>query len=213
MSSNFDKKNNYIFSRIPNILTISRILLIPIIITGLIGFRFGFDGLSNKTLIYFCLLYAFISDFLDGYLARRWKLESGFGVMIDPIADKLLVAGCLISYCIISQGDMLVLIPAIMIIFRDILVSGIREHASNSGILMPPTKLAKWKTGVEFLAIIVLASFVANYNFVAVGDLSEKLDFLTITGSIGIISLWISAVLSLWTGAIYFKHGIKRQSF
>ena len=79
---------------------------------------------------------------------------------------------------------MLVLIPAIMIIFRDILVSGIREHASNSGILMlPPTKLAKWKTGVEFLAIIVLASFVANYNFVAVGDLSEKLDFLTITGS------------------------------
>ena len=210
MSSNFDKKNNYIFSRIPNILTISRILLIPIIITGLIGFRFGFDSLSNKTLIYFCLLYAFISDFLDGYLARRWKLESGFGVMIDPIADKLLVAGCLISYCIISQGDMLVLIPAIMIIFRDILVSGIREHASNSGILMPPTKLAKWKTGVEFLAIIVLASFVANYNFVAVGDLSEKLDFLTITGSIGIISLWISAVLSLWTGAIYFKHGIKR---
>ena len=210
MSSNFDKKNNYIFSRIPNILTISRILLIPIIITGLIGFRFGFDGLSNKTLIYFCLLYAFISDFLDGYLARRWKLESGFGVMIDPIAEKLLVAGCLISYCIISQGDMLVLIPAIMIIFRDILVSGIREHASNSGILMPPTKLAKWKTGVEFLAIIVLASFVANYNFVAVGDLSEKLDFLTITGSIGIISLWISSVLSLWTGAIYFKHGIKR---
>ena len=210
MNSNFDKKNNYIFSRIPNALTISRILLIPIIITGLIGFRFGFDGLSNKTLIYFCLLYAFISDFLDGYLARRWKLESGFGVMIDPIADKLLVAGCLISYCIISQGDMLVLIPAIMIIFRDILVSGIREHASNSGILMPPTKLAKWKTGVEFLAIIVLASFVANYNFVAVGDLSEKLDFLTITGSIGIISLWISAVLSLWTGAIYFKHGIKR---
>ena len=210
MNSNFDKKNNYIFSKIPNILTISRILLIPIIITGLIGFRFGFDGLSNKTLIYFCLLYAFISDFLDGYLARRWKLESGFGVMIDPIADKLLVAGCLISYCIISQGDMLVLIPAIMIIFRDILVSGIREHASNSGIIMPPTKLAKWKTGVEFLAIIVLASFVANYNFVAVGDLSEKLDFLTITGSIGIISLWISAVLSLWTGAIYFKHGIKR---
>ena len=210
MNSNFDKKNNYIFSRIPNALTISRILLIPIIITGLIGFRFGFDGLSNKALIYFCLLYAFISDFLDGYLARRWKLESGFGVMIDPIADKLLVAGCLISYCIISQGDMLVLIPAIMIIFRDILVSGIREHASNSGILMPPTKLAKWKTGVEFLAIIVLASFVANYNFVAVGDLSEKLDFLTITGSIGIISLWISAVLSLWTGAIYFKHGIKR---
>ena len=72
--------------------------MIPIIITGLIGFRFGFDGLSNKTLIYFCLLYAFISDFLDGYLARRWKLECGFGLMIDPIADKLLVAGCLISY-------------------------------------------------------------------------------------------------------------------
>ena len=90
-----------IFSRIPNILTISRILLIPIIIMSLIGFRFGFDDLSNKTIIYSCLAYAFISDFLDGYIARKWKLESGFGRMIDPIADKLLVAGCLISYCII----------------------------------------------------------------------------------------------------------------
>ena len=127
-----DKRNNYIYSRVPNILTISRILLIPIIIMGLIGFRFGFDGLSNKTLIYSCLVYAFVSDFLDGYIARRWKLESGFGRMIDPIADKLLVAGCLISYCIIVQGNMIVLIPAIIIIFRDILVSGIREYASNS---------------------------------------------------------------------------------
>ncbi|MDA8996955.1 CDP-alcohol phosphatidyltransferase family protein, partial [Hellea sp.] len=97
-----DKRNNYIFSRIPNILTISRILLIPIIIMSLIGFRFGFDDLSNKTIIYSCLAYAFISDFLDGYIARKWKLESGFGRMIDPIADKLLVAGCLISYCIIA---------------------------------------------------------------------------------------------------------------
>jgi CDP-diacylglycerol--glycerol-3-phosphate 3-phosphatidyltransferase len=157
-----DKRNNYIFSRIPNILTISRILLIPIIIMSLIGFRFGFDDLSNKTIIYSCLAYAFISDFLDGYIARKWKLESGFGRMIDPIADKLLVAGCLISYCIIAQGNMIILIPAIVIIFRDILVSGIREYASNSGVLLPPTKLAKWKTAFEFLAIILLASFFAN---------------------------------------------------
>jgi cardiolipin synthase (CMP-forming) len=199
-----DKRNNYIYSRVPNILTISRILLVPIIITSLIGFRFGFDGLSNKTLIYSCLVYAFISDFLDGYIARRWKLESGFGRMIDPIADKLLVAGCLISYCIIVQGNMIVLIPAIIIIFRDILVSGIREYASNCGILLPPTKLAKWKTAFEFLAIILLASFFANHNFEGPIKVSTSLN-----GVLGILSLWFSSVLSLWTAAIYFKHGFK----
>ncbi|MBT3592924.1 MAG: CDP-diacylglycerol--glycerol-3-phosphate 3-phosphatidyltransferase [Hellea sp.] len=199
-----DKRNNYIFSRIPNILTISRILLIPIIIMSLIGFRFGFDDLSNKTIIYSCLAYAFISDFLDGYIARKWKLESGFGRMIDPIADKLLVAGCLISYCIIAQGNMIILIPAIVIIFRDILVSGIREYASNSGVLLPPTKLAKWKTAFEFLAIILLASFFANHNFE--GPLKGS---TSLNGVAGILSLWFSSVLSLWTAAIYFKHGLK----
>lgn len=199
-----DKRNNYIYSRVPNILTISRILLIPFIIMSLIGFRFGFDGLSNKTFIYSCLLYAFISDFLDGYIARRWKLESGFGRMIDPIADKLLVAGCLISYCIIVQGNMIVLIPAIIIIFRDILVSGIREYASNSGILLPPTKLAKWKTAFEFLAIILLASFFVNYNFEGAIKVSTSFN-----GVLGILSLWFSSVLSIWTAAIYFKHGFK----
>lgn len=199
-----DKRNNYIYSRVPNILTISRILLIPSIIMSLIGFRFGFDGLSNKTFIYSCLLYAFISDFLDGYIARRWKLESGFGRMIDPIADKLLVAGCLISYCIIVQGNMIVLIPAIIIIFRDILVSGIREYASNSGILLPPTKLAKWKTAFEFLAIILLASFFVNYNFEGAIKVSTSFN-----GVLGILSLWFSSVLSIWTAAIYFKHGFK----
>ena len=199
-----DKRNNYIYSRVPNILSISRILLIPFIIMSLIGFRFGFDGLSNKTFIYSCLLYAFISDFLDGYIARRWKLESGFGRMIDPIADKLLVAGCLISYCIIVQGNMIVLIPAIIIIFRDILVSGIREYASNSGILLPPTKLAKWKTAFEFLAIILLASFFVNYNFEGSIKVSTSLN-----GVLGILSLWFSSVLSIWTAAIYFKHGFK----
>lgn len=199
-----DKRNNYIFSRIPNILTISRILLIPIIIMSLIGFRFGFDDLSNKIIIYSCLAYAFISDFLDGYIARKWKLESGFGRMIDPIADKLLVAGCLISYCIIAQGNMIILIPAIVIIFRDILVSGIREYASNSGVLLPPTKLAKWKTAFEFLAIILLASFFANHNFE--GPLKGS---TSLNGVAGILSLWFSSVLSLWTAAIYFKHGLK----
>jgi CDP-diacylglycerol--glycerol-3-phosphate 3-phosphatidyltransferase len=199
-----DKRNNYIFSRIPNILTISRILLIPIIIMSLIGFRFGFDDLSNKAIIYSCLAYAFISDFLDGYIARKWKLESGFGRMIDPIADKLLVAGCLISYCIIAQGNMIILIPAIVIIFRDILVSGIREYASNSGVLLPPTKLAKWKTAFEFLAIILLASFFANHNFE--GPLKGS---ASLNGVAGILSLWFSSVLSLWTAAIYFKHGLK----
>jgi CDP-diacylglycerol--glycerol-3-phosphate 3-phosphatidyltransferase len=199
-----DKRNNYIFSRIPNILTISRILLIPIIIMSLIGFRFGFDDLSNKAIIYSCLAYAFISDFLDGYIARKWKLESGFGRMIDPIADKLLVAGCLISYCIIAQGNMIILIPAIVIIFRDILVSGIREYASNSGVLLPPTKLAKWKTAFEFLAIILLASFFANHNFE--GPLKGS---TSLNGVAGILSLWFSSVLSLWTAAIYFKHGLK----
>ncbi|MCL4170518.1 UNVERIFIED_CONTAM: hypothetical protein GTU68_005677, partial [Idotea baltica] len=96
------------------------------------------------------------TDWLDGFLARKWKVVSGFGRMIDPIADKLLVAGCLISLCIVAQGNWIFMFPAVAIIFRDILVSGAREHASLTGKVMPPTKLAKWKTAFEMASIAAL---------------------------------------------------------
>ena len=156
---------------VPNALTISRILIIPILIAGIIAFaNNSASPFANGYLLFFLIFYAMASDFLDGFLARRWKLVSGFGRMIDPIADKLLVAGCLIAFCVAVRGEWIIVVPAIAIIFRDILVSGSREHAALSGRAMPPTKLAKWKTSFEFISIVVLLFWIVGTSYLEIDD-------------------------------------------
>ena len=193
---------------VPNALTISRILIIPILIAGIIAFSNGTNSpFANGYLLFFLIFYAMVSDFLDGFLARRWKLVSGFGRMIDPIADKLLVAGCLIAFCIAVQGEWLIVVPAIAIIFRDILVSGSREHAALSGRVMPPTNLAKWKTSFEFLSIVVLLFWILGSSYLEIDDA-----ILSITANakfIGVGLLWISAAMSVWTGQLYVRAALK----
>jgi len=134
-------------ARLPNILTIGRILLIPVLIVGILKLGNAWQnnlGLMASVLGLFILVCA--TDFFDGFLARRWNVISDFGRMIDPIADKLLVAGCLIAISIVVNGHWIILGPALAIIARDILVSGAREHAALKSRAMPPTQLAKWKT-------------------------------------------------------------------
>ena len=144
---------------LPNALTVSRILSIPLIIWGILSIVNGWGGILSKAWILGGLfVLACLTDFLDGYFARKWDLVSGFGRMIDPIADKLLVAGCLIAFAIISNGQWVFLVPALLIIGRDILVSGAREHAALEGKVMPPTNLAKWKTACEMLACLLYTS-------------------------------------------------------
>jgi len=136
---------------VPNALTVLRILSVPLFIAGILSLAFQWNLIVGKAWLLLTLfILACLTDFLDGYLARKWKVVSGFGRMIDPIADKLLVAGCLITFSIVAFGNPWFLIPSLAIVFRDILVSGAREHAALTGRAMPPTDLAKWKTALLF---------------------------------------------------------------
>ena len=195
---------------LPNALTVSRIVAIPALVAGILITanieRIGWlvPWRATLTLFIFCM----VTDFLDGFLARRWNLVSGFGRMIDPIADKLLVAGCLIALAIVTQGAWWLLVPAMLIIGRDILVSGAREHAALSNIVMSPTKLAKWKTACEMLSIAVLIVWVAAQGWLPVGDAVPPIrDGLF---SVGIGALWLAAALSVWTGAGYTVQALRR---
>lgn len=193
---------------LPNALTISRICIIPILIAGIITFSNGTDSsFANGYLLFFLIFYAMASDFLDGFLARRWNLVSGFGRMIDPIADKLLVAGCLIAFCIAVRGEWLIVVPAIAIIFRDILVSGAREHAALSGRAMPPTNLAKWKTSFEFISIVVLLFWVVGSSYLEIDDVIPSIK--ANAKLLGTVLLWISASMSVWTGQLYVRAALK----
>jgi len=180
---------------VPNALTLSRIASIPFLIYGILHVaQTGSSYSLWAWVISLVFLYAMASDFLDGYWARKWNLVSDFGRMIDPIADKLLVAGCLIAFAIVTKGHWMVLIPAAAVIFRDILVSGAREHAALAGRAMPPTQLAKWKTACEMLAIAILIYWVIR------GGLSLH---------IGQAFLWLAAILSVYTGSLYVRAALK----
>ena len=193
---------------VPNALTVSRILIIPILIAGIIAFANGTDSIfANGYLLFFLIFYAILSDFLDGFLARRWKLVSGFGRMIDPIADKLLVAGCLIAFCIAVRGEWVIVVPAIAIIFRDILVSGSREHAALSGRAMPPTKLAKWKTSFEFISIAVLLFWIVGTSYLEIDEVIQSIK--ANAKFIGTALLWLSAAMSIWTGQLYVRAALR----
>jgi len=188
---------------LPNALTVSRILSIPLIIYGILGLANGSTDLfAQGWIVGGLFILACLTDFFDGYFARRWNLVSGFGRMIDPIADKLLVAGCLIAFCIAEEGQWVFLIPAIAIIFRDILISGAREHAALESIVMPPTNLAKWKTACEMLAIATLILWIILRG-------NNDAEITTVIKMIGLALLWLAAILSVYTGSLYFRAAVK----
>ncbi|MBL4870040.1 MAG: CDP-diacylglycerol--glycerol-3-phosphate 3-phosphatidyltransferase [Robiginitomaculum sp.] len=176
---------------LPNALTLSRIALIPLLIWGILSAEPPPNMIALSIFIY-CA----ITDFLDGYLARKWKLVSDFGRMLDPIADKLLVAGCLMAFMIKFGGSWIILVPSIAIIFRDIFISGTREHAANADIILSPTKLAKWKTATEMLAITLLLVGLAVHTNAHTSALMTH---------IGFGFLWLAACLSLYTGLHYIR--------
>lgn len=195
---------------LPNVLTIGRIIMIPFIVAGIVLLANGEKTfLGSPTVLLSLFIIAGFTDFLDGFLARRWHVVSDFGRMIDPIADKLLVAGCLIGFCVVTRGDPFIMVPALAIIGRDILVSGAREHAALSGRVMPPTKLAKWKTACEMLGIAVLILWAASRNVIPIDSLIPP--FVEWSGRAGLILIWIAAALSVYTGALYFRAALARD--
>lgn len=184
------------FYNLPNCLTLSRIIIIPLVAVLVMVHKPVTDLLA-------CILFiiAGITDYLDGKLARAWQQLSDFGKMFDPIADKLLVGIILIvmaGYDRLPYGG---LIPAMIILAREIMVSGLREYLSSFEISLPVTKLAKWKTTFQMVAI----------GFLLAGDSSAEL--LNINwfpvNVIGSILLWIAAILTMITGWGYIHTGIR----
>lgn len=182
------------FRSLPNILTGTRILAIPILILLLLFI----DDPVGSWLAFSAYTYACITDFFDGYLARAWHQQSAFGRFLDPIADKLLVAGVLLVLVGIDRVSGLTVLPAAVILCREILVSGLREFLAELKVGVPVSKLAKWKTGIQMLAL----------GFLLVGPNGPDFGPLS-TSDIGFWGLWAAAILTLVTGYDYLLHGIR----
>jgi cardiolipin synthase (CMP-forming) len=177
---------------IPNILTYGRIVAVPVV-AGLI--LYGGDNARWWALGIYVL--AAITDFLDGYLARKWQQQSSLGRMLDPIADKVLVAVVLLVLAadgILQGGHMW---AAIIILAREVLVSGLREFLGELQVSVPVTKVAKWKTTLQLLAI----------GFLIAGPAADKV--IPYVSQAGFVCLWIAAALTLYTGWDYFRAGIR----
>src|SRR3989338_3460936 len=136
---------------LPNFLTFVRIALIPVVV-GL----FYFDRPCSNWLAAAFFILACVTDYLDGYFARTLKQTTRFGVFLDPIADKLLVAATLLMLVGFNRIEGISLIPAVIILCREILVSGLREFLAEVHVSVPVTRLAKWKTGIQMVALSCL---------------------------------------------------------
>ena len=169
-------------TKLPNILTFSRVLSIPVVV-GLLLF---IDDPLGSWLAFSVYTYACITDFFDGYLARAWHQQSAFGRFLDPIADKLLVASVLLVLVGIDRVSGLTVLPAAVILCREILVSGLREFLAEVSVSVPVTTLAKWKTTLQMLAL----------GFLMVGPNGPMFGPVS-TSEIGIYGLWFAAVLTL----------------
>ena len=178
---------------VPNVLTVSRILAIPVVL----GFIWLGGPLGNW-LAFAAYTYACVTDFFDGYLARAWHQQSAFGRFLDPIADKLLVAGVLFMLVGVESISAVHILPAAVILCREILVSGLREFLAEAQVGMPVSLLAKWKTTIQMLAL----------GFLIVGHVGPDFGFAT-TWEIGIYGLWIAAVITIITGYDYLRAGLR----
>jgi len=181
---------------LPNILTYSRIAAVPIVVGCMYAQSLGGGPLWLRWVALAVFIAAGVTDFFDGYYARAWNQQSAFGRMLDPIADKLLVSSCLLMLAADDTIKGWSLWAAIVILCREILVSGLREYLAALQVRVPVSQLAKWKTTVQLVAI----------GFLIAGKAGEIV--LPPTVLIGLTLLWISAIVTLYTGWDYFRSGI-----
>ncbi len=182
---------------LPNILTYGRIIAVPLVVLCFFveGRLESSDFARWAALALFAV--ASITDFFDGYLARIWKQTSTIGRMLDPIADKLLVSAILLLLAADGTIAGWALWAAIIILCREILVSGLREYLAELKVSVPVSRLAKWKTTAQMVALA----------FLLAGPAGDKI--MPYVTEIGIGLLWISALLTLYTGWDYFRAGLK----
>jgi cardiolipin synthase len=178
---------------LPNLLTMSRIAAIPIIVVLLY-----FDGNFWRWSACGLFAVACITDFFDGYLARSRRQVSDLGRFLDPIADKLLVAAVLLVLAAERRVTGWSILPALIILCREILVSGLREYLAGLHVSVPVSQLAKWKTVLQMLAL----------GFLILGDGGLPDWPVSLIGEIG---LWAAAALTLLTGYDYLKAGLKHM--
>jgi cardiolipin synthase len=180
-------------SSVPNALTVSRIAAIPLLVAA-----FYVEEPYGNWLGLAILVFAGATDFFDGYLARTWSVQSHFGKALDPIADKLLVSAVLLMLVGFDRIAGLAILPAVVILCREFLVSGLREYLAGIRVGMPVSRLAQWKTTVQIFAL----------GFLIVGPAGPQFGPLSTT-QVGEIGLWLAAVLTLITGFDYLRAGLR----
>tara|TARA_R100000789_G_scaffold71490_1_gene67238 strand:- start:676 stop:1263 length:588 start_codon:yes stop_codon:yes gene_type:complete len=177
---------------IPNLLTLSRIAAVPVMIAVMMLL----EGSTASWLAFWVYFYACVTDFFDGYIARIMNEQSPLGRFLDPIADKLLVGAVLMLLAGYDKIGGWTLLPALIILMREILVSGLREFLAELHISVPVSNLAKWKTTIQMLAL----------GFLIVGEHSPEAIPSVMIGTYGI---WAAALLTLLTGYDYLRAGLR----
>ena len=182
---------------LPNILTLSRVAVIPVLVA-----LFFLETANGQWIACGIFIFSAITDFFDGFLARSLGQTTAFGTFLDPVADKLLVASALLMMVAFGQITGVVVIPAIIILCREILVSGLREYLSGFAVSLPVSNLAKWKTTLQMAAICILI----------VGDAAHPLipDLIPVR-LIGEVGLWIAAIVTIITGSEYLRIGLRHM--
>lgn len=178
------------FLKLPNILTMSRIFAIPFIV--LCFYMNSFFAHLSATVLF---AIACLTDFFDGYFARQWKQVSAFGRFLDPVADKILVSSILLMLSGMGTISGLNLIAAVVILVREILVSGLREFMAEMRMIIPVTQYAKWKTAMQMSSIICLLTSAMFPDF---PELKQ----------VGIVFLWLATIMTLFTGGRYLAFGV-----
>jgi CDP-diacylglycerol--glycerol-3-phosphate 3-phosphatidyltransferase len=196
---------------IPNTLTVLRLLAAPGVAVMFLYFHRPWADGAALTLF----VVAAITDWFDGYLARLWKQESRFGAMLDPIADKAMVVIALLVITGYSGMNPWLILPAAVILFREVFVSGLREFLGDRAALLKVTSLAKWKTTAQMIAIAVLflgtgLAYLESGRPPAAGEgaLPTTVTPAALATGLGLLLIWIAAVLTALTGWDYFRKAL-----
>jgi cardiolipin synthase len=192
---------------LPNLLTYARIAAVPVVVALMYWQSILDGGLWLRWVALAVFISAGITDVLDGYFARMYGQQSSLGRMLDPIADKLLVASCLLMLAADETIRGWSLLASVVILCREILVSGLREYLAELRVSVPVSRLAKWKTTWQLIAV----------GFLIAGDAGDKVasdmfkqEMIPIT-SIGLALLWLSALVTLYTGWDYMRAGVRHM--
>ena len=199
-------------NQIPNFLTLLRIIIIPLLIVG-----FYIPGMLSNVITAFLFGLAAVTDYFDGYLARSMKAQSNFGRCLDPIADKLLVIIAIVMLIKFNPNNPWILFPGLIIISREVLVSGLREYLAEVNVRVPVSILAKYKTAVQMFGIGGLllgdngSSYVLYQWFGGYIEVEIKYLLISLIGLLAKILFSLAAFLTVVTGYSYFRASLKNM--